>query len=1241
MKLSPFRTFFVLSVVFLLSLGLRNAAALQLIWDPLANGGTISASSNWNVTAANTIWYNGTSDIAWSQAGGTSPSHGATFNGPDAAAGTYVVNVDSGQVAVTNLTINNSGYTFTGPNAIYLGANDFLSVAAGKTATFNCNMAGSGTSPCWTLGAGASMNIGGNLTSGQQVRLAGAANSAFNLTGTANGPAIMFILAPVNVTSGSLVPSSSFYIGYTQTLPAPNNTTYSSGTLTISGSSTVFTVNGNILIIGRSGGTGTLNVTDGTVTVGNLTANRNLAIGYDGSAGASGTVNISGGTLNVGSSSMLGNEIAFFQTGASPTATALYNQTAGTVNAWGGIIFGFSGTTFSGGSATLIQSGGTLYIGHNGIARGVNYTVANNDTANITLSGGTVGALANWASALPMTLATTNGNITFQCADNFNSSYNISLSGALTGPGGLNVAGSGTLTLSGANNYAGATVVSNGTLAIVTGPTPITNGPVTLDGALGSPTVAVNVSNPGQYWTNNGTLTFRNAITGVPTLSFQFGALAPGTTVAPLQVNGNVAFTTTPTVNIGGTAIANGTYPLIKYTGSVSGTVPSSAGLPGYISSAYVTNIAGSKTIALVVTGSSYNPALYWRVGNGLWDINTSSNWTQFGSPTTYNDGNAVIFDDSASGASPITVTLNTIVNPLQVTANNSAKNYTISGNGGIAGSAAFSLLGGGTVTLAGTNSYNAGTVLNSGQLNINNGGDPVQGCAIGVGPFTINAGASLDNTSGSNVVIQPNISETWNGNFTYIGSANNLDTGSGQVMLNAGTTVNVGGANLTVTGNIYDGGNNYQLSKTGNGTLTLAGANNFSGGMRLFAGRLNLGSSSAPGYGVFSISGGAIDNSSGADLTLTPLSYSWAGSFSFIGTGNLDLGSPTVNIPNGPGSITLNVVSNTLTTGGDIVNNNTTVVKTGAGTWEITGFGSGAQSLGLIVSAGQVNLHKLSGQAIQNGNNIGLTVQSGALVLDEANFQIHSFTAIPIPVTLSGGTWDLNGHNENVDKLFLSNGGTLRNGAPASSSTLTTISGYTAMLSGANCQFDITAADGVLNFNGSLGGDGSLVKIGAGVLNLNSNNTYTGNTTVNGGTLALSYPSLAGTSTVNVGTNAVLQLNFAATNTIAALALNGVSQPAGLYNAASSAPYLAGAGALQVVPIPSSPTNIVISMSGNSLLLSWPANYVGWILQTNVAGLAASGNWHDVPGSQTNNQATVPLSNAGVTNEFFRLRHP
>ena len=1225
-----------------LSLGISRASAAQLIWDPGLNGGITSASGNWDTTAGNTVWWNGASDVLWSQTGTTTPTQGATFNGPDAAPGTYVVSMDAGQIAVTNLTINNSGYTFSGTNAIYLGTSDFLSVAAGKTVNFNCSLQGSATSPWWTLGSGATMNVASNITSSQQVRLGGPANSAFNLSGV-NNPAIMFILAPVNVTGGSLIPSGSFYIGYTQTAPAPNSTAYTTGILTVSGSSTVVTINGNILIIGRSSGTGTLILNDGTTSVGNLTASRNLAICYDGSSGSSGTVDVNGGTLNVGSPSKLGNQIDFFQTGATPGATAVMTQTGGVVNAWGGIIFGAAAGTFSGGSATLTNSGGILYVGANGISRGANYTAVNNNTIGITLSGGTVSALASWSSSLPMTLGTANGNITFQCADNNNSLWNISLSGALTGTGGLNVTGGGTLTLSGANNYAGSTVVSNGTLVVVPA-FALTNGPVTLDGTAGSSTVTVQ-SNPGQYWANNGALTFQN---GTPTVSFQFGALAPSTTVAPIQVAGNVAFTATPNVNAGGTAIAVGTYPLIKYTGTVSGTAPTSANitLSGGSASGYVTNISASKTITLVVTSSTYNPALSWRVGNGVWDINTTSNWTQFGNPAKYTDGNAVIFDDTASGPSPIMVTLNTVVNPLAVTANNSTNNttgksYIITGTGGITGSGALGLLGSGTVTLTGTNSYTGGTTISAGQLNINNGGDPTYGTAIGFGPLTLNAGATIDNTSGSNVTLQFPIPENWNGSFTYLGSANNFNTGAGQVMLNGSASIAVNANNFTVGGSISENGGSFQLTKTGNGTLTLPVANSFSGGFTLFSGQLNLGDPNAAGQGVFTIVSGAIDNSSGAEFTLIPISSVWSGNFSFLGTANLDL-SGTVVIPNGLQNITLNVVSNTLSTFGDIVNNNTRVVKSGSGTWEITGPATGAESLGLLVSAGQVNLHKTSGQAIAGGNNVGLTVQANALVFDESSFQIHSDTAVPMPVVLSGGVWDLNGHSENVDQLSIGAGGTLRNSAPASISTFTTISGYTAMLSGANCQFDVAVVDGILNFSGALGGSGSLVKLGLGVLNLNSNNTYTGNTTVSAGTLSLAFPCLANTSTVTIATNAMLQMNFAETNTVAALVLNSVSQPAGIYDATTVPAYLAGTGSLLVGPsVPTSPTNVAFSVSGSTLSLSWPSNYVGWVLQTNVINVGVSNDWFNVPGSETNTQLAFPMTNPAISNEFFRLRHP
>ena len=70
-------------------------------------------------------------------------------------------------------------------------------------------------------------------------------------------------------------------------------------------------------------------------------------------------------------------------------------------------------------------------------------------------------------------------------------------------------------------------------------------------------------------------------------------------------------------------------------------------------------------------------------------------------------------------------------------------------------------------------------------------------------------------------------------------------------------------------------------------------------------------------------------------------------------------------------------------------------------------------------------------------------------------------------------------------------------------------------------------------------------------------------------------------------------------------------------------------------------PATITAHLSGSSLVISWPANYQGWILQTNLAGLGAGGAWGNVPGSQTNTQVTVPINNPGRPIEFFRLRKP
>ena len=382
-------------------------------------------------------------------------------------------------------------------------------------------------------------------------------------------------------------------------------------------------------------------------------------------------------------------------------STAIFVQSGGgTIKAWGGIISGAGSGTFAASTSAFTNSGGLLYIGNVGsicISRGAVFAPTN----YFVFSGGTVGALQSWISSVPLILDTLNGNITFQCADDFGSPFNISLSGALTGPGGLYKTGGGTLTLSGANNYVGSTVVSNGVLLIKTVNLP-TNGSVTLDGTAGSPINTVQTLNAGKYW-SIGDLTYA---AGSPVADFDFTTATPSSTVAPILVNGNLAFAVTPNVSIEGSAIPVGDYPLIQYTGNISVPPPTTTiSLPSGLSATIVNN-TGSKTIVLHVSASGVKIPFVWGVGNGVWDINTTPNWLQGGNPIKYSpdDGTAdVAFDDTASGASPITVTLNTTVHPRTVTANNLNKSYIISGAGSIDGAAAMVVKGGGTITLSGT----------------------------------------------------------------------------------------------------------------------------------------------------------------------------------------------------------------------------------------------------------------------------------------------------------------------------------------------------------------------------------------------------------------------------------------------------------------------------------------------------------------------------------------------------------
>ncbi len=92
--------------------------------------------------------------------------------------------------------------------------------------------------------------------------------------------------------------------------------------------------------------------------------------------------------------------------------------------------------------------------------------------------------------------------------------------------------------------------------------------------------------------------------------------------------------------------------------------------------------------------------------------------------------------------------------------------------------------------------------------------------------------------------------------------------------------------------------------------------------------------------------------------------------------------------------------------------------------------------------------------------------------------------------------------------------------------------------------------------------------------------------------------------------------------------------------NGISSAPFT-----LIVTSVNTAPTNILFSVSGTNLNLSWPADHIGWRLlaQTNrlSGGISSNTNdWGTISGSASTNKVTVPIDPKKPV-AFYRLIYP
>jgi fibronectin-binding autotransporter adhesin len=390
-------------------------------------------------------------------------------------------------------------------------------------------------------------------------------------------------------------------------------------------------------------------------------------------------------------------------------------------------------------------------------------------------------------------------------------------------------------------------------------------------------------------------------------------------------------------------------------------------------------------------------------------------------------------------------------------------------------GSGSLTLTGGGNLTLTGTNSYTGGTTVSDGTLTGNTAslqGDITNNAAVvfdqttsGTYAGVMSGTGNLTKTGAGTLILTAN--NTYTGGTIITGGILQLGDGGTSGMI-AGDVINNGvlafnrSDNVVFAGNISGSGS---ISYMGRGTVTLTGSSTYTGGTAISGGTVQAGSDSAFGA---------------AGTTLTVVGGTIQATASFT------IARPiTLTTPGG----TFDTNGNTLTLQGAISGTGG-LTKTGAGTLILTGTNS--YTGGTTVTAGI-----LQGTTSSLQRNI---VNNAAVVFDQSTDGSYgSVLSGTGSLTKAGsGNVTLTGTNTYT-------GGTTVSGGTLTGST-TNLQGN--ILNNATVVFD---QDTNGSYAGVLSGAGGLAKTGFGNVTLTGANTYTGGTMVSGGTLTGNTTSLQG----------------------------------------------------------------------------------------------------------------------------------
>ena len=352
------------------------------------------------------------------------------------------------------------------------------------------------------------------------------------------------------------------------------------------------TVTGAVSLLGSN------SAANGQVSgTGNLTVGGEFSVGGQGNTGTQRTTlfQVTGGTFTNTDTAGNGIVISRGNTVASSGELLLTGGTTTTNKIAFGVAGGVAGSF---GNITINGAGANLYVGNGGIV--LNSTNAFTNTINLT--AGTLGATADWTSALNMNFNGAAGtSFTVQAADAGAVAHNITLTGALGGTGGLTKTGAGTLTLTAANSYSGLTTVNAGALNI--------NGVNALGGA-----------NYNGLTFNGGTLQYNTAAATANNGSLDISNI--GGTAKPVTIGGAATIDTNGNAVTFANTIGNGGAGSLTKTGAGVLTFAAAANYTG------ATNInAGTLTLS---TGSVASTNVNV-TGNGVLTLNNAAALSDLG----------------------------------------------------------------------------------------------------------------------------------------------------------------------------------------------------------------------------------------------------------------------------------------------------------------------------------------------------------------------------------------------------------------------------------------------------------------------------------------------------------------------------------------------------------------------------------------------------------------------------------